>query len=352
MAELLMNQEIEGSEIVTTIISRIKFDFRDDISIFACYGSAVTENEYKLSDLGFYIVPKTERGFLITKSFLLSSLGCDLWPLSWEQITDISNCETNMTSILADSKVMFYSTEEDFERFEKAKDNIHKTLNHKTKNKKLCNERLKDIKRDYFDIVKLTDGFNWDIKIISFLENYLIALATLNKTYVHKGLQNFRNEIINYKYKPYDLKGKLQKVLNGINKNRIKMELKSLLFDLIDLIPGSIKGFTNFKHEDFDKLLNRFKLIYPKLELACEDYDEELTIELANKIDEKTDKLVNDKVLSDNLPCLKPYAEASDFKQLLSECQKHESYIDNLFRLFEISIAEYSSIKDLNSPFM
>lgn len=335
-----MNQRFENDYIAELIIKRIKFDFKDDISIFACCGSVNRD---------YYIVPKTKRGNLLVKSFLLNSLGCDLQLLTWDRVDEIASCNTSSTHTVADSRVLFYSENSDLERFNISKESIYRTLNHKTKNRMICTKRLRSIKKNFFDIIHYGKEFNWDIKIVSFLEEYLILLATLNKTYVHRGLEDFKNEITNYKFKPLDLQDKIVKVLNCVETEEVKSVIKSLLFDLIDLIPGSINSFTNFKPEELEKIFNRVRPLYNKLEKEGDANNIDGLMDVVRLLDEKTKKLRVDGILIEEFPILSDFEDIDSIEKM---AVKHSKILEEEYKLFKASIEEFESFKDLNSPFI
>lgn len=225
-----MKEEIENSKIIRTIVKRIEFDFKDDISIFACYGSAIAGD--------YYIIPKTERGYSLKKSFLLNSLGYDLVMLSWFEVENISNCVTPSTSVLASSEVMFYSKEEDLNKLRNYKDNIYYILNDHDKNHILCIDKLAILNDQYKDL-KNIESPTWDVKIIDFFENYLITLSTLNKTYLKNGFQNFRQETHDFKLLPENLNYRISETLKCNDRKTAVSQTESLYYDLNNLVTGA-----------------------------------------------------------------------------------------------------------------
>ena len=50
-------------QIINTLINRIKEHYRNDIAIVACYGSVINGTANPKSDIDFYFIPKSDRGY-------------------------------------------------------------------------------------------------------------------------------------------------------------------------------------------------------------------------------------------------------------------------------------------------
>ncbi len=104
---------IDKSDLLATIVEKIETSYSEDISLLICYGSYITGDYGATSDIDFFFVPKTKKGYKLGYQFILNNIGYDLWPVSWERLTAISNLEEPIASILMDGEVLFASSEDD-----------------------------------------------------------------------------------------------------------------------------------------------------------------------------------------------------------------------------------------------
>ncbi len=106
---------LEG--VAQALTDKIRAEYPRDVAVFALYGSYVRGAAHALSDLDFYIIPKTPRGREPARGFLIGEVGFDLWPLSWERAERIAAYEGTLVSIVADAQVRYAASEEDARRF-------------------------------------------------------------------------------------------------------------------------------------------------------------------------------------------------------------------------------------------
>lgn len=71
-----------NEQIINIIFEKIEKDYDNDIAIFSIYSSYVRGDAYEKSDIDFYFIPKTNKGYELHTGFILDYIGYDLWPLS------------------------------------------------------------------------------------------------------------------------------------------------------------------------------------------------------------------------------------------------------------------------------
>jgi predicted nucleotidyltransferase len=54
---------INKSDVLAIIVEKIEASYSEDISLLICYGSYVTGDYAGMSDIDFFFVPKTNRGY-------------------------------------------------------------------------------------------------------------------------------------------------------------------------------------------------------------------------------------------------------------------------------------------------
>ncbi len=105
-----------------------------------------------MSDIDFYFVPKTGRGYELGLQFILDGIGYDLWPVSWERLAKISNLEEQIASILMDGVVLFASSEDDLLKLEDLRRNLQQNLKDAAVARQMSLKYLDEAKSMYFDM--------------------------------------------------------------------------------------------------------------------------------------------------------------------------------------------------------
>ena len=113
-----------NERIVNWIVKRAKKEYADDIAMVLAYGSFVNGTANAKSDVDCYFIPKTERGYQFSVSFILNDIGYDIFPMSWERVENISNLKDVLLPCVGDARVLFYSTNEDLEKFNRLKNKM------------------------------------------------------------------------------------------------------------------------------------------------------------------------------------------------------------------------------------
>lgn len=93
-----------NDKVIEWIMNRVKTEYADDISLVLLYGSYINGTANNKSDVDCYYIPKTERGY-------------DLFPISWERITGISDLQESLLPLVGDVQVIYCGNSCDLERF-------------------------------------------------------------------------------------------------------------------------------------------------------------------------------------------------------------------------------------------
>ena len=91
---------------VSIFIEKIKTDYPDDVAIMSVYGSYVHNATHEQSDIDFYFIPKSEKGFSLATTFIVDGIGFDFWALSWERAEKLANRNCGFVSLIADAEVV------------------------------------------------------------------------------------------------------------------------------------------------------------------------------------------------------------------------------------------------------
>lgn len=95
-------------KIINLIIDKIKTDFSEDIKLAVMYGSFVTHTQHEKSDVDFFFVPKTERGWKMGLDFILEGIGYDFWGMPESRLRKIVD-EFQPLAGIVENGILLYS---------------------------------------------------------------------------------------------------------------------------------------------------------------------------------------------------------------------------------------------------
>ncbi len=106
-----------NDKVLEWAVAKAAGDFKDDVAILAVYGSYVNGTSDGLSDVDFFFVPKTDRGFALARTFIIEGVGFDLFPMRWSRVEGLAEFREPLVPLLGNSIIAFASTDEDEQRF-------------------------------------------------------------------------------------------------------------------------------------------------------------------------------------------------------------------------------------------
>ncbi|MPM39294.1 hypothetical protein SDC9_85927 [bioreactor metagenome] len=256
-------------KIVDVLKENATCNYKDDIAIICLYGSFIQGTAHSKSDIDFYFIPKTNRGYELAKAFIINDVGFDFWAISWERAESIAAYKQGFVSLIADAQVIWQSTAGDKERFEKLrKSALAPTIN--------FHERVKELysqcEHQYCQICTSFD-FPVQKQIASKLvTNVLELLALLNHTYTHRGWRHSIEEVNQLDIIPLDFSNKCKDILYSTDGNELQKCICNLLVQIQDLNTDKTSSITDFKNA-FAGFYEEAKSIYNKLYHACDISD-------------------------------------------------------------------------------
>ncbi len=97
--ELLIN-----ATLINWAIERIEKEYKEDIAVLVGRKGAC-KIPTDAQDVAFdFFIPATERGYSYAKTFIIDDMGYDLFPMSWERVAGIAQCNESLTEVLADGE--------------------------------------------------------------------------------------------------------------------------------------------------------------------------------------------------------------------------------------------------------
>lgn len=108
-------------------IHKIKNEYPDDVALLvAVEGHSVNNDGH--GECFDYFIPATDRGYELSRTFILEGIGHDLYPRSWERTERTADLEDRATLCLGNARVLYSRTPEDAQRFEGLRKRLYDNL--------------------------------------------------------------------------------------------------------------------------------------------------------------------------------------------------------------------------------
>ncbi len=209
-------------KIAEILVTHAKKVHGDEIGIIAYYGSHAKGTATPTSDLDIYYVPDDGKAGSLSTTFILDDLPYDFWGPPWWMLEEIANARSRRpwavsASMIADTKILYYRSQADLERFNGLKDRIQALV--QPENRGYMVERaLEEFRTTLFQLGQMRLAItNDDIPGLhwagwKFMGSAVNCLALVNQTYFSKGWGGNTVQISQMAQKPDEL----ESTLNGI----------------------------------------------------------------------------------------------------------------------------------------
>ncbi|MBS4196730.1 nucleotidyltransferase domain-containing protein [Lederbergia citri] len=264
--------EKHHNELLESIIDVIKTKYPNDISILFIYGSVVNGTANENSDLDMIFVPKTERGWNLATTFILNGSGNDLWGVNWDRLESFANFDDMRVSILANSRLVYYASEEDRERYEKLKRQIAMIQKGSLTPELIekANQHLSRAKQYYAELC-FDKNLSAAGDIILEISD---TLCLLNNTFLHFGEKHLSRELSMLNRLPEGFNEILHEVTAAKNHEQIQKAC-SYLINCVDAIFKTIKSehLPTISMSHFRGLYEEISSLWNKIRYSCEKGD-------------------------------------------------------------------------------
>ena len=118
-------------KIIDAVIEKANKLCPESLSLIGVYGSVCTKDEYAKSDLDLLIVIDDDRGWQLSKTFILDDeeIGYDIYCTTWEMLEDDAKCPHAHISKLMDSEIVYKRDDAVLKRLEGLRDKAKARLN-------------------------------------------------------------------------------------------------------------------------------------------------------------------------------------------------------------------------------
>lgn len=265
-------------DVAHTIVRHIQTHYSNDIAIVAYYGSYAQGTATQRSDLDFFFIPATSRGYEVSLQFVLNDISFDFWPISWERAERMATFEEAKTSIIAECKLLYVRSEEDRDRFVQLRDKIADMPNQGLKLLEKAESYMRDVSVHLYNLnrnIQANDMTLCRIDAHGVITKVIQVLALLNRTYLTKGWGKSAEQYKNFRIRPARLEEAINTIMQAHNYIEIRNACEELAHDTLDLLmeqkntystepsyPDRMRGF-----------FEEFKGIIDKLLTACDSND-------------------------------------------------------------------------------
>lgn len=241
-------RKVLNEKIVTWIKNKVKTEYADDISLVLIYGSYLNGTANHKSDVDCYFIPKTERGYHMAVTFTIDGVGYDIFPISWERATGIADLQENMSPLIGDVQIVYYSDAEDLERFKALQERLKRNLFNEEYVREIAVKRCEDAN-------KMCAWMNAshresDIRKMAGIITMTLAdvIAVYHHEYFHYGLKKqFEDLQNNFPNVPQDIIKGYKHVIEARCVDDVKNATMTMFYDVckylnISLVPQKVSG--------------------------------------------------------------------------------------------------------------
>ncbi len=183
------------------VINKIKTEYADDVSLLIGFNALDLEEDKKGEAFDFYI-PETDKGYNLSRTFIIDGVGYDLYPRSWERIEDMVNFDDYNSFAIADATVIYSRNKDDEIKFQDARKRFFDNLNNNEFVFKKALEKL-NIAMNLYQTMMFEESVGKVRMAAGYITDYLaFAVAIMNNTYLKNIQTNIIEELSNMKNIP------------------------------------------------------------------------------------------------------------------------------------------------------
>ena len=330
------------TEVANALIEKIKKDYNGDVSLVNIYGSYLNNDTHKFSDLDLFLVPKTERGYNLGKTFILNGIGYDFWALSWERLEMIArHNEGSRYSIITDGKVIYSNTEDDLIRFNKLKD----IANEHYSNIENAKTILGNIYVEYFRLINMDDLTNIRKSTIDIIYDLSDLLVEINGKPIKRIRKHQKQEILDMDLVPEDFGIIYDKLFMENDINTIKGLLHKLIINTEKLF-NKPNGENNTFRDSFSGFYEEMIQHYNKIYHACDTGDIYTPLYASVELTEEIERLFKECNCTYKLPDMVGEYDSANLNKIKEVAKRHQIEFVKLLRENGIYITEFNNINE------
>lgn len=230
-----------NDKIVDWIVTKVNGEYKDDIALVLAYGSYINGTDNSLSDVDCYFIPKTKRGYQFATHFILNNIGYDIYPMAWKQVKNIVNLKGGFLPVVGDVKVLFYSKDNDLNKFHALQKRLHRNIGDDRRVEKVIKQKFVSA-CDVFSKMKI-DACISDLRV--YAGKILVTLAEIvalhNNEYFHHGLKMQYDELRKFNKIPDGFLDCYLDIIKAKEKNEIMLNCHNILNSISSYMRWQLK---------------------------------------------------------------------------------------------------------------
>jgi len=333
-------------KVADLLIGKIKRDYINDVAIVALCGSYIYGDTHQKSDLDFYFIPKTKRGYEMSQCFILEDIGFDFWGMPWERAESLAKYNETNTSIISKAKVIYWASQADLDRFDALR-NMGQDIPKKEFSQKAF-EQVSVCQDFYFKMLESKNHFSLvKQNAICILYYSAFSIALLNGSYIERGGRNLLNEVLSMKMYPKDFRDLYEKVIHSNCVEEIIASSQSVVMNLRDLIQSQREySKVSISQGYYEEL----KSIYNKLLHECETDNRQGIMLAIARLNLDVSQLLNQSNHSyAKFPDLFSLSQRCNSDELIQAVQTHERMLVEILHEENISIIRYQNLDEFRA---
>lgn len=252
----------KNDKLINMVVERIKRDFTDDIAIVGLYGSFATNDFYEKSDLDLVIINNTDKGWEISRSFILGDVGYDIYCTPWDtRIKDEAQLESDMVSSLINLKLLYVAKPEYEKRLaeyqEQARALLSKPIGRECLER--AQKRIDKAKQSYADMLLSVSLSDIRFASGSVLYSLINAIVHMNNSYLMFGVKRCLQELNTYKYLPDNFEEQFLDVIKAKTPEEISHATGRILKNTLKLYDELCSRFLEKTVPSFENLAGSYE---------------------------------------------------------------------------------------------
>lgn len=258
--------------IIQIILDTVKQKYPNDVDLVCCYGSYVNGTATEKSDVDFYFVPKTDKAWELSDTFILDGIGYDFWGIKWERLEKMATFDDTFVSLVAEAKILYSNSPKTEERFCELQQRINKTVNSPVCTDMLSKAlvHLNDAQKHYFELIANNNQKNKLYHAGAVLLTVSDAVFLMNNQYLKYGTKKHLGELSALQILPDNF---INHYKNIINQNNIENSCYDFILSAKNLY-NELENKINQKKNPKDNLPGLYEEIssnWNKLYTACDN---------------------------------------------------------------------------------
>ena len=339
--------ETHHTALLEMLVETVRNHYTHDIAIMIVYGSYVDGTLTPTSDLDVIIVPKTDKGWNLARTFMFNGTGNDIFGVGWEHLERYASFDDMKVSVLACSQLVYYDEEADRAHYEALIQQVHDIEQGPLTQALIekAERRMTTVKQYYGELclghdLSAVGGILYEIGDV---------ICLLNHTYLRSGYKHFDDEIIQFALLPEGFLQAFHAVSDGSTREAVIRACHNLISLIDSFLPEVRKVIVPQGNvQEFEELYEEMSSHWNKLRRACATGDRMMALTVASVLQSVFDMV--QKHLGTDIADLRLVDQFTNGLQALLEAgDRAERTLVRLLQEGGLTFAQYDNLEALQN---